>query len=1511
MEFLGAEATNLFIGSEDAPRQVVRLRLVGNEPLDGRGPARVRIEGDSLRTDEPLAIGPLGKGQEVRLEVGIVVDDAATAGQLVPAEVVIEEGSSSVRHPVEILVAEPGWRMFMVSHFHYDPVWWNTQAAYTESWGTAIQYRQPYQEPGLALVKAHLEMARRDADYKFVLAELDYLKPYWDVYPEDRTYIHELLAKGRLEFMGGTYNEPNTNLTSAESTIRNAIYGVAYQRDVLGGNPATAWQLDAFGHDPQFPGVMADAGISSSSWARGPFHEWGPHWVRGPSRMNIAEMAAGDVPRMQFPTEFDWIAPSGRALLTCFMANHYSAGWWMDASATLEEAEAEVHRLFTELATLAATKNVLLPVGTDYTPPNKWLTAIHRDWNRRYVWPKFEAALPSEFFAAVRKERASTGRGFSPQTRDMNPIYTGKDVSFIDTKQAQRAAENTLLGAEKFATMAALLGARFPTEAIDKAWRQLLFGAHHDGITGSESDQVYLDLIGGWREAQELADAALGGALDYLGSRIDTTGDGRAVTVFNALSWPRTDIVRVGIDLPPDGRAEGPAGLEIRDASGAAVPFVVEAADGRDRVTIAFLARDVPAMGYRTYRAVPTTALDEAGWRAVEATTIENDAYRLVVDPDRGGAISSLVEKRTGKELIQPDGVGNELLAYREYPTHPLFGEGPWHLTPDGRVTSSISFPCEIRVEESAIGRRIVVEGQFEECRRRQEIVLWDGVERVELTTRLDEYDGQDRLFRVRFAAAVDGGAPVSEVGNAVVGRGFGFPNVDVAEVPFTLDNPAYNWFALGSTARIALVDPDAPGGDARGGHAIGVAEVIAPDDERQDDAVRGLVVALVRQGVTSTLSTDDGSRYGVLHIDSNLPDVRLAIGGPSENTFVKSVLEAADPAYATELERQFGARGWARLWIPASGPERRSLDGLADRRGLQDLPVLIVAGADPDGTIAAIGSLADDLDDATIAIDQPSELDGRTGRTEDYTVAVLNRGLPGFNVEAGGQLYLSLMRSCSGWPSGVWIDPPRRATPDGSNFQFQHWTHSFEYAITGTSGDWRRGQVVQAGHEFNNRLIARVFESAQGELPATASLVEVEPASVVLTAVKPAGNPLARVAASEVDPADGLVFRLYESSGAATRATIRCQWPLGDAHITNLTEEESRPADAAEAEGSIAVQLEPFEIVTVRAGLPSEHPKPGARPDLAPKAEAAQPVFSGYWLHNKGAAPLGYQPVTVQIRPWLVSGGGPFNLPIAVASERTDGPSAGTVTLVLPPGWEASPPERLYRLAPGAHLEFDASIVPAARAAAGRYFVAARITDEAGQQHEDVVTIDLRPGAKGRGDGDGQNGHPAAGSPSLAFAIERALRTSGIESEAEGNGPKDGTADGQGEDPGGELVAEVLTREVRLRAGEAGEVRVALRNQALSEIRGEAQILSPHETWPAISPWTQGFAVGPGEERIVTFAVEPPYDSGGGTYWALVKIMYFGRLLYTESIPVELLASDAARSGRSERTSAAASGKR
>ena len=76
--------------------------------------------------------------------------------------------------------------------------------------------------------------------------------------------------------------------------------------------------------------------------------------------------------------------------------------------------------------------------------------------------------MPRDFFDAVRAEAgagssaARAGVWITPQTRDMNPVYTGKDVSYIDTKQAQRAIETAVAEAERFATAAWLDGAPYP-----------------------------------------------------------------------------------------------------------------------------------------------------------------------------------------------------------------------------------------------------------------------------------------------------------------------------------------------------------------------------------------------------------------------------------------------------------------------------------------------------------------------------------------------------------------------------------------------------------------------------------------------------------------------------------------------------------------------------------------------------------------------------------------------------------------------------------------------------------------------------------------------------------------------------------------------------------------------------------------------------------------------------------------------------------------------------------------
>ena len=671
MRVTSAESTELFIGPADAPLQLLRVSYT-----DCTEPTPIRVEGGGLTTPAPPLADPAAGVVDVPVAV-----DRPVAGQRRTARVVAGDADA----PFVFTVAEPGWTMYMISHFHYDPVWWNTQAAYTSVW-TEDPPGQCRQTNGFDLVRAHLEMARREPEYKFVLAEVDYLKPYWDTYPEDRADLRRLIAEGRVEIMGGAYNEPNTNLTSPETTIRNFVHGIGFQRDVLGADPATAWQLDVFGHDPQFPGIAADAGLTSSSWARGPFHQWGP-------------MAGdGDPERMQFCSEFEWMSPSGRGLLTHYMPAHYSGGWWMDSSASLHEAEAATHKLFTELKKVALTRNVLLPVGTDYTPPNKWVTQIHRDWNSRYTWPKFVCALPSEFFAAVRAELDARGDEPSPQTRDMNPIYTGKDVSYIDTKQANRAAEDAVLDAERFAVFAGLMtGATYPQAALAKAWVQLAYGAHHDAITGSESDQVYLDLLTGWRDAWELGRTARDNSLALLSSAVDGS-----VVVWNSLAHKRTDLVTARLD-PPLG-----AGVRVVDSDGAEVPALVEHG-GR---SVTWLARDVPSLGWRSYR-LSASAVGRAG-KPLDGNEIANEHYRLRIDPARGGGVSSLVEVDSGRELIADGAVGNELAVYDEYPVHPQAGEGPWHLLPKGPVVTSSAAAAEsVRAYDGPLGRRLVVRGRI------------------------------------------------------------------------------------------------------------------------------------------------------------------------------------------------------------------------------------------------------------------------------------------------------------------------------------------------------------------------------------------------------------------------------------------------------------------------------------------------------------------------------------------------------------------------------------------------------------------------------------------------------------------------------------------------------------------------------------------------------------------------------------------------------------------------------
>jgi alpha-mannosidase len=1444
MRVISVESTELFTGTRDQPHQVVAVEL-RHDP--GR-PVRLSVEGPGIRSigETIVAVGEEGT---VRAELSVAAA-GVSPGDRRPITVVAEDAGAGrlVRHAAEFTAAEPGWTMFMVSHFHYDPVWWNTQAAYTETWdvaddpvvtGLPARTFDSRGQSGMSLVRAHCDLARRDPAYTFVLAEVDYLKPYWDSFPEERAFLRQLIRTGRVEIMGGTYNEPNTNLTGAEATVRNALYGDGFQRGVMGASPETAWQLDAFGHDPQFPGLMADAGVTSSSWARGPFHQWGP-------TLSVFGEEPRDPGRMQFPAEFSWIAPSGRGLLTAYMVNHYGAGWAIDNAPTLPEAEAAALKLFRGLKRVALTRNVLLPVGGDYAPPCRWVMGIHRDWNARYVWPRFVSGVPRDFFAAVRAELEREGRTASPQTRDMNPVYTGKDVSYIDTKQAQRHGETLLADAEAWATLASLVTGRpHPDAALDKAWRQLIYGAHHDAITGSESDQVYIDLLTGWRELYDLAETVHADATQALADRVvPLPAGGTDLVVLNSATWARRDVLTVA-----------DPGLVPLDDTGLPLPAVRE--DGDLKVVVP----DVPGVGLK---ALSLAEGSVPGWTAGEGTTIRNEFYEVTVDPARGGGVSGLrALTEGGRELLRPGDIGNELVVQEEYPRHPRFGEGPWHLTPTGTtVARSRDVVADIDVEHSPAGSRITVRTDLGLFRCTQRLTLWAGVDRLEVTTTVDGYDGADRLIRVRWPSGVRGGLPVHEVADAVIGRGFGFVEVDSEEFPWTLDNPAHTWFGLGSTARVAVHDDT---GALLGHRSIGVAELVFADWDAAGELGTPLAAALVRTGVTATSTIAGGPRYGDLEVDSNLPDIRVAVGGPDRNSLVAEAL-GWDPAAARELRRQLARDGLASVWVAPRASLREEWVPGADLRDLERLPLLVVAGARPEDDAKAVDALIADLDDATVratsagggeALPPGDAWDGRG-------FAILNRGTPGCVVTSSGDLYMSLMRSCTGWPSGIWVDPPRRTAPDGSGFQLQRWSHTFEYAVVAGEGDWRDLGWPRAGHAFNHPLRARLRKPAGGRaggesdraerpgLPRVSALLALEPEGrVLLDALKPAGSPLARGGTAPADPARGVVVRAHEVDGRPVRARLTgpSAWVEGRrADVLERPGEEVPPG----ADGALELDLNGFEVATVLAvpaaggparGRDTESAEGGSAEGAGVAAcEPAQPVHTRYWLHNSGPAPRGNMPVAVFLSPAALTADGPVTATVRVSSELTDTAVSGTVALEVPPGWTAEPAELPYTLGPGGFTLTEVTVTPSPDPVPGRYGLAARLS-YGGQTFEDMIALDV-PGDAAPGEPDGRTG------PSL--------------------------------------VMELGTDRVEVRRGERVRVPVTVHNTTRAPVGGALWAVSSWGTWAGVGPGCQGFALEAGESAECVIEVDgsavPP-----GSYWLMAKAGRHGCVAYTEAVVLEV----------------------
>jgi alpha-mannosidase len=342
-----------------------------------------------------------------------------------------------------------------------------------------------------------------------------------------------------------------------------------------------------------------------------------------------------------------------------------------------------------------------------------------------HVYEPTEYTTWRNYFENVAIQKPAEDWSFSQEDVQVSLVWGAQVLQRI--AQEVRRAENHVVTAEKMATLAGVYQqTAWPEASLDEAWRTLMLSQHHDcwvvpyNVRGTNT---WADKVTSWTDnSVQRSDEIIRQSAAALAGESNSNAPFQ-LRVCNTLGVARTDIARV--TLPENWRGEP----LVRDSAGQAVPLQVGSSEHGAKELI-FLA-PVPALGYATFKL--ESGEKRAGQRpmafvAKDGTTVlENELYRLELDPVHGGAIRSLILKEQGnRQLVDAAGAGrfNELRGF-------FFRAGKFFSTAD--------HPARIEIiEQGPVQAMVRISGQLASHAVTQVVTLTQGQRRIDFSVRID-----------------------------------------------------------------------------------------------------------------------------------------------------------------------------------------------------------------------------------------------------------------------------------------------------------------------------------------------------------------------------------------------------------------------------------------------------------------------------------------------------------------------------------------------------------------------------------------------------------------------------------------------------------------------------------------------------------------------------------------------------------------------------------------------------